>query len=171
MRCLILQCILSRNRMGHESPPRKGEIMMACAMKFSAGAVRNPTSPQPANNRTFEQPGTLTRSGWNMTMFCRQTGHDRVRLFLQRKSELYCYNRDDVKVMVGWIVTAPQDLDPARYDNFFCASYDFMANRYGEENVVQAIVHDDEGGQPHLHFCFIPVEGRFEARTGLQNLC
>ena len=78
--------------------------------------------------------------------------------FQQRKSELYCYNRSDVKVMAGWIVTAPQDLDPARYDDFFCASYDFMANRYGEENVVQAIVHDDEGGQPHLHFCFIPVE-------------
>ena len=36
--------------------------------------------------------------------------------------------------------------------------YDFLENRYGKENVVQAIVHDDEGGQPHLHFCFIPVE-------------
>ena len=23
--------------------------------------------------------------------------------------------------------------------------------------VLQAIVHDDEGGQPHLHFCFVPV--------------
>ena len=66
--------------------------------------------------------------------------------------------RDDVKVMVGWIVTAPQDLDPERYDDFFCAAYDFLENRYGKENVVQAIVHDDEGGQPHLHFCFIPVE-------------
>lgn len=77
--------------------------------------------------------------------------------FLQRKSELYCYNRNDVKVMVGWIVTAPQDLDPERYDNFFYATYNFLANRYGEENVVQAIVHDDEGGQPHLHFCFVPV--------------
>lgn len=68
--------------------------------------------------------------------------------------------------MVGWIVTAPQDLDPARYDNFFCASYDFMANRYGEENVVQAIVHDDEGGQPHLHFCFIPVEEDLKHEQG-----
>ena len=55
-----------------------------------------------------------------MTMFCRQTGGmTEYDYFLQRKSELYCYNRDDVKVMVGWIVTAPQDLDPARYDNFF----------------------------------------------------
>lgn len=86
--------------------------------------------------------------------------------FLQRKSELYCYNRDDVKVMAGWVVTAPQDLDPERYDVFFCATYDFLANRYGEENVVQAIVHDDEGGQPHLHFCFIPVEEDLKHEQG-----
>lgn len=33
----------------------------------------------------------------------------------------------------------------------------FLENRYGKENVIQAIVHDDEGGQPHLHFCFVPV--------------
>ena len=52
--------------------------------------------------------------------------------FLQRKSELYCYNRNDVKVMVGWIVT----------------------------------VHDDEGGQPHLHFCFIPVEEDLKHEQG-----
>ena len=77
--------------------------------------------------------------------------------FQQRKSELYCYNRSDMKVMAGWIVTAPQDLDRERYDDFFCTTYDFLASRYGEENVVQAIVHDDEGGQPHLHFCFVPV--------------
>ena len=31
--------------------------------------------------------------------------------FLQRKSELYCYKRDEVKVMSGWVVTAPKDLD------------------------------------------------------------
>ena len=57
----------------------------------------------------------------------------------------------------GWVVTAPQDLEQEQYDNFFLAVYDFLENRYGEENVVQAVVHDDEGGQPHLHFCFVPV--------------
>ena len=132
--------------------------MMACAMKFSAGAVRNQLRH---NRRTIEHssnrdidPERLERD-YVLSPDRGMTGYD---YFLQRKSELYCYNRDDVKVMVGWIVTAPQDLDPARYDDFFCASYDFLENRYGKENVVQAIVHDDEGGQPHLHFCFIPVE-------------
>ena len=50
-----------------------------------------------------------------------------------------------------------QDLEQEQYDDFFLAVYDFLENRYGEENVIQAVVHDDEGGQPHLHFCFIPV--------------
>ena len=129
--------------------------MMACAMKFSAGAVRNQLRH---NRRTIEHssnrdidPERLEHD-YVLSPDRGMTGYD---YFLQRKSELYCYNRDDVKVMVGWIVTAPQDLDPARYDDFFCASYDFLENRYGKENVVQAIVHDDEGGQPHLHFCFI----------------
>ena len=116
------------------APNEKGMIMMACAEKFGAGAVRNILRH---NRREIEH----------------SSNHD-----IDPKSELYCYNRDDVKVMAGWIVTAPQDLNPERYDNFFCATYDFLENRYGKENVVQAIVHDDEGGQPHLHFCFIPVE-------------
>ena len=27
----------------------------------------------------------------------------------------------------------------------------------GKENCIQAVVHNDESGQPHLHYCFIPV--------------
>ena len=77
--------------------------------------------------------------------------------FQERLSQLYVYGRNDVKVMAGWVVTAPQDLEQEQYDDFFLAVYDFLENRYGEENVIQAVVHDDEGGQPHLHFCFIPV--------------
>lgn len=140
--------------------------MMACAMKFSAGAVRNQLRH---NRRTIEHSSNRDIDPERLEhdyVLSPDRGMTEYDYFLQRKSELYCYNRDDVKVMVGWIVTAPQDLDPARYDNFFCASYDFMANRYGEENVVQAIVHDDEGGQPHLHFCFIPVEEDLKHEQG-----
>ena len=131
---------------------------MACAMKFSAGAVRNQLRH---NRRTIEHSSNRDIDPERLEhdyVLSPDRGMTEYDYFLQRKSELYCYNRDDVKVMVGWIVTAPQDLDPERYDDFFCAAYDFLENRYGKENVVQAIVHDDEGGQPHLHFCFIPVE-------------
>ena len=140
--------------------------MMACAMKFSAGAVRNQLRH---NRRTIEHSSNRDIDPERLEhdyVLSPDRGMTEYDYFLQRKSELYCYNRDDVKVMVGWIVTAPQDLDPARYDDFFCASYDFMVSRYGEENVVQAIVHDDEGGQPHLHFCFIPVEEDLKHEQG-----
>lgn len=73
-----------------------------------------------------------------------------------RLSQLYVYNRADVKTLAGWIVTAPQDLSVEQHDIFFLESYKFLENKYGRENVVQAIVHNDEA-QPHLHFCFIPV--------------
>ena len=140
--------------------------MMACAMKFSAGAVRNQLRH---NRRTIENSSNRDIDPERLEhdyVLSPDRGMTEYDYFLQRKSELYCYNRDDVKVMVGWIVTAPQDLDPARYDDFFCTTYDFMANRYGKENVVQAIVHDDEGGQPHLHFCFIPVEADLKHEQG-----
>lgn len=142
---------------GTLNPVKESEITMASVEKFSAGAVRNQLRH---NRREIEHSGNPdidpSRQGQDYVL-SPDRGMTEYDYFLQRKSELYCYNRDDVKVMAGWVVTAPQDLDPERYDDFFCATYDFLANRYGEENVVQAIVHDDEGGQPHLHFCFVPV--------------
>ena len=89
--------------------------------------------------------------------------------FKQRKSELYCYHREDVKVMAGWIVTAPQDLPADQYEAFFQSTYDFLSNRYGEENCVQAIVHNDESGQPHLHYYFIPAAP--DAKHGGAKIC
>ena len=130
---------------------------MASVEKFGAGAVRNQLRH---NRREIEHSGNPDidpeRQGQDYVL-SPDRGMTDYDYFLQRKAELYCYGRDDVKVMAGWVVTAPQDLARERYDVFFKTTYDFMENRYGAENVVQAVVHDDEGGQPHLHFCFIPV--------------
>ena len=133
------------------NPVKESEITMASVEKFSAGAVRNQLRH---NRREIEHSGNPdidpSRQGQDYVL-SPDRGMSDYDYFLQRKSELYRYNRDDVKVMAGWVVTAPQDLDP---------------ERYGEENVVQAIVHDDEGGQPHLHFCFIPVEEDLKHEQG-----
>ena len=130
---------------------------MASVAKFTAGAVRNQLRH---NAREIEHSSNQDINPTRCN-FDYELSHDRgmsdYDYFLQRKGELYCYGREDVKVMAGWVVTAPQDLSPARQEDFFQAVYDFLENRYGAENVVQAIVHNDEGGQPHLHFCFIPV--------------
>lgn len=95
---------------------------MASVEKFSAGAVRNQLRH---NRREIEHSGNPdidpSRQGQDYVL-SPDRGMTEYDYFLHRKSELYCYNRDDVKVMAGWIVTAPQDLDPARYDDFFCAT-------------------------------------------------
>ena len=44
---------------------------------------------------------------------------------------------------------------------FFQASYDFLQQRYGRENVVSAYVHMDEV-TPHMHFAFVPVKHGFK---------
>jgi regulator of replication initiation timing len=67
-----------------------------------------------------------------------------------------CMNRKDVNVMCSWIVTAPQKLPEENHKQFFEEAYKFLSNRYGEENVVSAFVHNDET-QPHFHFAFVPV--------------
>ena len=89
--------------------------------------------------------------------------------YRQRKSELYCYNRADVKVMAGWIVTAPKDLPMSEMEKFFNVTYEFLSERYGEKNCVQAVVHNDEGGQPHMHFLFIPATS--DQKHGGEKIC
>lgn len=82
--------------------------------------------------------------------------HDQVKFVRQRCSEVQCLNRKDVNVMCSWVVTAPKGLDKSEEQAFFKHTYDFLANRYGEKNVVSAYVHLDET-TPHMHFAFVPV--------------
>src|SRR5699024_12382269 len=39
---------------------------------------------------------------------------------------------------------------------FFEETYDFLSERYGEENVLDGVVDNDET-TPHMHFAFMPV--------------
>ena len=59
------------------------------------------------------------------------------------------------------VVTAPKDLPEQEHKAFFQASYDFLQQRYGRENVVSAYVHMDEV-TPHMHFAFVPVKHGFK---------
>ena len=93
MRCLLLQCILSRNRMGHENPTEKGKIMMACAEKFGAGAVRNLLRH---NRREIEHSSNHDIDPERLEqdyILSPDRGMTEYDYFLQRKAELYCYNR------------------------------------------------------------------------------
>ncbi len=89
--------------------------------------------------------------------------------YKERKAQLHCYRRKDVKTMAGWIITAPKDLPLYEHRKFFETCYQFLSEKYGEKNVIQAIVHCDEGGQPHLHFCFIPTST--DNKHGGEKIC
>lgn len=82
-----------------------------------------------------------------------------VDFIRQRTGEVKCQKRADVKVMCDWVITIPKDFQaphPQREREFFQQTYDFLAKRYGEANVVSAYVHKDEV-TPHMHFAFVPV--------------
>ena len=88
--------------------------------------------------------------------------------FKERKAELYCYGRADVKTMVGVIITAPKGLDETKHKEFFSECVKFLNNRYGEVNAISAMVHMDETS-PHLHFRFIPAVA--DNKHGGEKIC
>ena len=86
-------------------------------------------------------------------------GSDMLSRFNARLNDVYCMKRDDVKALATWIVTLPEELTEAPYEQqsaFFEATTNFLNERYGQENAVAAVVHYDET-TPHLHYAFVPV--------------
>ncbi|MBU7538353.1 plasmid recombination protein [Leuconostoc lactis] len=86
-------------------------------------------------------------------------GSDMLSRFNARLNDVYCMKRDDVKALATWIVTLPEEIAEAPYEQqsaFFEATTNFLNDRYGQENVVAAVVHYDET-TPHLHYAFVPV--------------
>lgn len=136
---------------------------MANAAKYSKGAcghmLKHYERAKDENGeyvRFGNQDIDTTRSHLNYNL-APERSEGQYNFIKQRCSEVYCLNRSDVNVLCSWVVTAPKGLDPAEHDRFFRKSYDALAKKYGEENVVSAYVHKDESGQPHMHFAFVPV--------------
>lgn len=142
---------------------------MASVQKFAAPAVVNILRH---NSRTILHPSNtdidLEKNALNYSLIPNR-GISDYEYFLRRKSELYCYGRADVKVLAGWVVTAPQDMKKDKLKDFFEETHNFLAARYGKKNVIQSVVHADEAGQPHLHFCFIPVMP--DKKHGGEKIC
>lgn len=141
---------------------------MASVTKFKASAVRNILAH---NARLIQEPSNkdidASRSEQNYSLLDR--GQSAYDYYWARKQELHCLHRDDVKPLCGWVLTAPKELPIEMQNTFFKATFDFVSARYGEINMVQAIVHMDESGQPHLHVCFIPATP--DLKHGGEKIC
>ena len=74
----------------------------------------------------------------------------------KRINEVKHINRSDIVYMADWIVTVPKDVPKEDHQKFFEFVFQFLKEKYGEQNVVSAWVHNDEA-TPHIHFSFIPI--------------
>jgi len=114
----------------------------------------------------------LTRTHLNYNLAPEREG-GQIAFINKRKAEVHCLKRSDVNVMCSWVVTVPKPDDFGNYGRldgisshsqnrediqrlFFERTYQFLADRYGEQNVISAYVHMDEA-TPHMHFAYIPV--------------
>ena len=77
-----------------------------------------------------------------------------------RIKELGLSPRKDAVVMNSFVVGSDKTffdgLAKIEQYNFFSDCYQFFAERYGEENIIAAVVHNDET-TPHMHLNLIPV--------------
>ena len=77
-----------------------------------------------------------------------------------RIKELGLSPRKDAVVMNSFVVGSDKQffdgLVKVEQYNFFSDCYKFFAERYGEENIIAAVVHNDET-TPHVHLNLMPV--------------
>ena len=70
--------------------------------------------------------------------------------------------RKDAVLMCSFVVGSDgaffKNLSPQEQEKFFAECTRFFAERYGEGNIISAIVHTDET-TPHLHLNLIPIAG------------
>jgi hypothetical protein len=64
-------------------------------------------------------------------------------------------NRKDLRVVCGWVVTLPENVQAGDDRQFFQAVYDHLKKQY--PHCVSAYCHYDEAGRPHLHYLFVPI--------------
>ena len=77
-----------------------------------------------------------------------------------RIKELGLSPRKDAVVMNSFVLGSDKlffdGLAKVEQYNFFSDCYKFFAERYGEENIIAAVVHNDES-TPHMHLNLMPV--------------
>lgn len=131
---------------------------MAHVQKFTKGAVGGLSihiERKTLNHSNKDIDVDRTEKNYDL---CDKDGDMNARLS-ERLDEVHCLNRADVKVMADWVVTLPEELKETSEEvqkRFFEETYDFLADRYGEKNVLAGVVHNDEK-TPHMHFSFVPV--------------
>src|SRR5699024_8769740 len=120
---------------------------------------------------------TLTRNNYNIVK--RQRSYTQFINDTIEALDLPTKVRKDAVLMCSFVVGSDREffgrLSRQEQQQFFVDCTRFFAERYGEDNIISAVVHMDET-TPHLHLNLIPIaDGRLCAkqlfgRKELQNL-
>ena len=98
-----------------------------------------------------------TRNNYRFTPYFGKTYTEFIN---GRIKELRLSPRKDAVVMNSFVLGSDKTffdgLSRVEQYNFFSDCYKFFAERYGEENVIAAVVHNDET-TPHMHLNLMPV--------------
>jgi hypothetical protein len=90
----------------------------------------------------------------------KKTDSPSFQYYKKIKSQSYVFGRKDLVTGFAWCIEAPRDLADSDMERYFLASYKFLAERYGEQQIITAVTHFDEdveNGRPHLHCMIAPV--------------
>lgn len=139
---------------------------MAHVAKFGAGASGHMLSHYDRSKENIGGNIDWERTHLNYNLAPERNG-SQLDFIHQRLSEIKVQKRKDVNVFCDWVVTLPKyeycnkdiHITPDREKVeklFFERTYQFLADRYGEKNVISAYVHMDEK-TPHMHFAFVPA--------------
>ncbi len=118
----------------------------------------------PANNPQIDCTRTL--NNYNVIKRqCSYTQHINKRI---AELDLPTKVRKDAVLMCSFVVGSDRvffsRLSPLEQQQFFVDCTRFFAERYGEDNIISAVVHMDET-TPHLHLNLIPIaDGRLCAK-------
>lgn len=98
-----------------------------------------------------------TRNNYRFTPYFGKTYTEFIN---GRIKELGLSPRKDAVVMNSFVVGSDKQffdgLSRVEQYNFFSDCYKFFAERYGEENIIAAVVHNDET-TPHMHLNLMPI--------------
>ena len=109
-----------------------------------------------------------THSKYNYNLRERGDGLTDYQYIEKRVKAHNVLNRANVNWLGSWVVSLPKCLQNANEEDkelFFKETFEFLSNRYGEDNIVYAYVHMDET-TPHMHTGVTPCfydddKGRF----------
>ncbi len=103
------------------------------------------------------------------------------RIYISPDSTLYqaCKKQIEERVLAkggrvtkasNWICECifsyPEELPKDRIDEYYGLILEYMASRLGRDNMVEAVVHMDEGGVPHMHLDILTItkDGRLSSK-------